>query len=80
MSACGWHITYVICGDLTVTNIHKSFIYLLDVYLFFGGEREGERLCARRGRIREGERESQLGSTLSMKSPTWSSILRTVRS
>ena len=43
------------------------------------GEREREKM-SRRGAEREGEIESQAGSTLSAQTPVWGSNLRTMRS
>ena len=55
------------------------FFFLMLIYLF--RESESEREHVRRGGAeKEGERESQVGSTLSAQSPTWDSTSRTMRS
>ena len=46
----------------------------LSLFIYFGGGREGKRAWVEGGAERQGERESQAGSTLSAWSPRRGSI------
>ena len=72
---------------MCLTQVNRpSFCYFLSLFIYFERDREGEREGRRRESIngwqaeREGERESQAGSTLSVQSQTWGSTPWTMRS
>ena len=63
-------------SQLPEANVNFLSFFFKFIYLFL---RERESM-SEGGAEREGERESQAGSTLSMRSPMWGLNSRTVRS
>ena len=60
-------------GEVIRHLLFYDIIIFFNVYLFILGEWDGRA-------EREGERESQAGSVLSVQSPTWGSVWQTMRS
>ena len=69
------HIVCLPFLDLRINSARRWAVSIFFKFIYFERERGREG-----GADREGERESQAGSTLPAQSPTWGSNLRTLRS